>query len=332
MHAASYQQTPPAADVSVCIVNWNTREMLRRCLLSIRACSHGVRLQVIVVDNDSADGSADMVRQGFPEVTLIATGDNLGFARGSNRAAQAAVGAYVLYLNPDTELVSNAIRGMWAYMQQHPSCGATGCRLLNSDGSIQHTCASGFPTPRNELSSLLFLDRLFPRSRLFSSRELNYWDHANSCDVDCLSGACLMLPAALDKQLKGFDESLFMYGEDLDLCCRIRAQGLVLHYSASEVIYHHEGAASKKRGRSFAPLLQRAANHYFLHKNFGAGMAFAYRVAVSIGTAARLFAAGLLAPWWLLKGGQRRESFVNFMGKHADLFLWSVNAKQIPSR
>jgi N-acetylglucosaminyl-diphospho-decaprenol L-rhamnosyltransferase len=333
--ALSWSKNDPAhdavVDVSVCIVNWNTRELLRRCLLSIRKHTAGVQVQVIVVDNASADGSADMVKQGFPEVHLIASLDNHGFARGSNLAAQAATGSCVLYLNPDTELATNAILGMWAYLVQFPGCGAVGCRLLNSDGSIQSTCASDFPSPRNELSSLLFLDRLFPHSKAFSSRELSYWDHANSCDVECLSGACLMLPTLLARRLAGFDENLFMYGEDLDLCCRIRKHGLALHYLAEEVIYHHEGAASKKKGHGFAPLRQRAANFYFLQKNFGAWPAQGYRAAVLLGASARLLGAGVLAPLWWFRRASQRGQMLNFVHKHVDLLLWSLHLKSVPA-
>ncbi len=324
-----------AFDVSVCIVNWNTRALLERCLQSIREYTHGVRIEVIVVDNASADGSAAMVAAQFPEVRLIASPDNLGFARGSNRAAQAARGECVLYLNPDTELASNALRGMWRALASNPQCGAIGCRLLNTDGSIQLTCASSFPTPRNELMSLLCVDRLFPRARWCSARELTYWDHTDSREVECLSGACLMLRRSLDQQLHGFDERLFMYGEDLDLCCRIRARGLALHYLASEVVYHHEGAASQKKGRSFAPLLQRASTVYFLQKNVGHSAALAYRAAVLVGTAARLGGACLLAPLWLLHSvgrPARRARLADFIAKHCDLLLWSVRLKHIPLR
>ncbi len=319
-------------DVSVCIVNWNTRDLLRRCLQSIRDRTSGVRVEVIVVDNASSDGSSEMVAEAFPEVKLIASQENLGFARGSNLAAAAGSGRYVLYLNPDTELVTNAIYGMWAFLRNHPGYGAVGCRLLNTDGSIQLTCASTFPTPRNELASLFFLDRLFPHSEACSSRELNYWDHTDSRDVDCLSGACMMLPRPLAEQLNGFDEHLFMYGEDLDLCCRISKLGRPLQFLASETIYHHEGAASRKKGRSFAPLFQRAANYYFLQKNFGPTVAASYRTAVTLGSFARLIAGILLWPVWVVWRGVGRHEVWNFLGKHADLFLWSLGLKEMPSR
>lgn len=318
-------------DVSVCIVNWNTRELLRRCLLSLAEHTAGLRVEVIVVDNASSDGSADMVAREFSAVKLVASPENLGFAGGSNLAAAQARGHYILYLNPDTELVTNALFGMWAFLRHHPGHGAVGCRLLNSDGSIQLTCAASFPTLRNELSSLLFLDRLFPTSKVFSSRELNYWDHADSRNVDCLSGACMMLPRSLVQRLTGFDEQFFMYGEDIDLCCRVRRAGLPLRYLASEVVYHHEGAASRKRGRSFAPLFQRAANYDVLHRHFGPSAAWGYRAAVSIGSGARLVAALVLAPWWVARRGARRQELVNFVAKSADLLLWSIGLK-VPSR
>lgn len=311
-------------DVSVCIVNWNTRELLARCLRSIREHTAGLAVEVIVVDNGSSDGSAAMVALSFPETVLIEPGENLGFARGCNLAAAAASGDCVLYLNPDTELATNAIHGMWRFLMDNPGHGAVGCRLLNTDGSIQATCAAGLPTPRNELGSLLFLDRLFPRSRAFRPREQADGGHLDSRDAECLSGACMMLPRALVQRLGGFDEHLFMYGEDLDLCCRIRREGLRLRYLASETIYHHEGAASRQHGRSFAPLRQRAANYYVLRKHSGRASALAYRSAVLLGSGARLLGALVLSPLWMLGRRTRRAPLWPFIGRHADLFMWSI--------
>jgi len=314
-------------DVSVCIVNWNTRELLARCLQSIRQHTDGVAVEVIVVDNGSSDGSAAMIALGFPEVRLIEPDENLGFARGCNLAAASASGQCVLYLNPDTELATNAIHGMWQFLMNSPAYGAVGCRLLNTDGSIQPTCAAALPTPRNELSALLFLDRLFPRSRAFRPRELADGGHDDSRDAECLSGACMMLPRALALRLGGFDEHLFMYGEDLDLCCRIRREGLRLRYLASETIYHHEGSASRKRGRSFAPTRQRAANHYVLRKHFGRASALGYRAAVLVGSCVRLLGAIALSPLWALGRDTGRPALGAFIGRHADLFMWSIGVK-----
>jgi N-acetylglucosaminyl-diphospho-decaprenol L-rhamnosyltransferase len=318
--------------VSVCIVNWNTRELLRRCLKSIDACTQGLAHEVIVVDNHSMDDSAAMVAEEFPHVRLIASEINHGFARGSNLAARSAVGDCILYLNPDTEIVTNALFGMWQTLATTPSCGAVSCRLLNTNGSVQLTCASAIPSPRNELSSMLLLDRLFPRSRWLSARELGYWDHGDSRNVDCLSGACLMARRNLLEQLGGFDESLFMYGEDVDLCCRIAATGQTLRYLASEVVFHHEGAASKKKGPNYALLRQRAANCYVLGKHFGPLRALAYRGAVSVGAVARVAGAVILGPLLLASGRIGLPEAASFLRRHVGLLLWSVGLQRVPAR
>ncbi len=328
--AATRTSPPRSVDVSVCIVNWNTRDLLHNCLASIARHTHGCRVEVIVVDNASADDSVEMVRTGFPDVRVIASRANLGFARGSNLAAEAARGEYVLYLNPDTELVTDAITGLWHFLRANPGHGAAGCRLLNSDGSVQTTCASELPTLRNELASMLFLDRLFPRSRWLAARELAWWDHEDTRDVDCLSGACMMLPRVLVERLGGFDGRVFMYGEDLDLCCRVRATGARVGYVADEVIFHHEGAASAKRGYSFAPLRQRGANYFFLRKNRGLAPAVGYRVAVAVGAVARLAGALLAAPLWVLRGAARLPDWLPFVRRHAELLLWSLGLKRVP--
>jgi GT2 family glycosyltransferase len=319
-------------DVSVCIVNWNTHDLLRSCLRSIAARTNGLAYEVIVVDNASSDSSAEMVAREFPGVRLIASKDNLGFARGSNLAASQATGDCILYLNPDTELVTNALHGMWRTLATQPLCGAVSCKLLNSDGSVQLTCAAEIPSPRNELSSMLFLDRLFPGSALLSARELAYWDHLDSRDVPCLSGACLMARRATLDQIGGFDESLFIYGEDVDLCCRIAALGFTLRYMANETVFHHEGAASRKKGPDYAPLRQRAANHYVLAKHFGAPRALAYRGAVSLGSAARVGAGLAFGPVLLLLGRVGPAQAKRFLQRHVGLLLWSIGLQRAPAR
>jgi N-acetylglucosaminyl-diphospho-decaprenol L-rhamnosyltransferase len=311
-------------DVSICIVNWNTRELLCKCLDSIRRLTKGVRYETIVVDNASSDDSVETVRREFPEVRLIASTENLGFARGTNLAAKHGTGRYILYLNPDTEIVTDAISGMVRAMDSDPAIAAIGCRLLNTDGSIQYTCACDLPSPRNELCSLLGLDRVFPRVPFFSARELGYWSHDASRDVECLSGACMMLRRELVQRYGGLDESLFMYGEDVDLCARITRDGGRLHYLASEIIYHHEGSGSRKRGRDFAPIRQRAANYYFLTKHYGQGKALRYRAAVFIGSCARLAGVAAAAPALVMLGRQARERVALVLTRYGKLTLWAT--------
>jgi GT2 family glycosyltransferase len=154
----------------------------------------------------------------------------------------------------------------------------------------------------------------------------------DSRSIDCLSGACLMIPRALAERLQGFDENLFMYGEDLDLCARVRADGRSLYYLASEVIYHHEGAGTRKRSSRFAPLRQRAANAYFIGRHFGEMRALTYRGAVTIGSLFRMTGATLGMPWLVFQSGWDWATAKDFIGLNGDLFLWSVGLKNVELR
>lgn len=312
-------------DVSICIVSWNTRELLARCLRSIRTKTDGLAYEIIVVDNGSADGSAAMVRHEFPECRLIASTVNLGFVRGNNRAVAEATGSYVLYLNPDTELVTNAVSGMFQFLEHHSAYDAAGCRLINPDGSIQFTCASTYPTPFRELCQALFLNRIFKGMRLFSARELDYWDHRDSRSVDCLSGACMMVRRSVLEPLGGFDSNIFMYSEDLDLCYRIRQRGGQIYYLASEVIIHREGSSSSRRSnRNFALIQQKESNYYFLNKHYGPSRAERYRLVTGFGAVARIVGTLLFAPLVVLLANRGGKGLAVLLQRQLSLFCWAI--------
>lgn len=313
-------------DVSICIVNWNTRELLCACIESIRARTTGLQYEIVVVDNDSSDGTVETVRSKFPDVKLIASASNLGFARGCNLAVAHAVGRHILYLNPDTEIVTNAVYGMSQVLDESPEIGAVGCRLLNSDGSVQYTCACAAPSARNELCALLGLDRIFSSTPIFSARELAYWDHEDNRDVECLSGACVMMRRELVDVLGGLDESTFMYGEDVDLCVRVAKTGARVHYLASEKIYHHEGSGSRKRGRDFAPMRQRNANCYVLEKHQGRGSAFRYRLAVFAGSCIRCASAAIVLPLTLFHR-PAYDRVLHAFQRYGNLALWAIKLR-----
>ena len=167
-------------DLSVCIVNWNTKELLKKCINSIYDKTIGINFEVIIVDNASQDGSVEMLKKEIPQCVTIASNDNLGFAKANNLAVKKATGKYILFLNPDTELKTNALVGMMKFMEQNVKCGAIGCKLINIDGSIQFTCARKFPTPFNKFCFLAMIDRIFPKCKFISSTEMGYWDHLDS--------------------------------------------------------------------------------------------------------------------------------------------------------
>jgi hypothetical protein len=311
-------------DVSVCIVNWNTGKLLDNCIRSIKEKTRGLSYEIIIVDNNSSDNSVSMIKSNHPECVLIESGKNLGFAKGNNEAVKKASGRYILYLNPDTELITNALCGMYRFLEVNADFGAVGCTLITSEGKIQFTCARTFPTPLNQFSLLAMLNRLFPRSKNLSTIEMGYWDHADSREVDCLSGACIMARHAIVETLRGFDEEYFMYAEDVDLCYRIRKGSWKIYYLAEERIFHHEGASSKKKtNRHFSSLMQRASNFYFLKKNFGYKTALEFKVAVGVGSIIRLSALVLLTPFLVASKRMSTDIF----SKYFNLLLWSIGAR-----
>jgi len=317
-------------DLSICIVNWNTKSLLRKCLKSIYDETQEIYFEVIVVDNASQDGSVEMLEKDFPQCHTIPSKVNLGFSKGNNLAIKHANGKYILFLNPDTELTTNALSEMQKFLERNTSYGAVGCKLLNKDGSIQFTCARKFPTPLNQFCFLSLLDRLFPRSKLFSSTEMKYWNHSDSKDVDCLSGACIMARKGIIDQLGGFNEDYFMYGEDIDLCYSIKKKlGWSIYYLANEEIYHYSGASSDQvNDRFFSTILQRDSNYKFIRKNYGKSKAAEYRIAVLFGSILRLFIITISLFPLKVKKHSRKMSVYTFK-KYLSLMFWSLKIKTI---
>jgi N-acetylglucosaminyl-diphospho-decaprenol L-rhamnosyltransferase len=234
-------------DITIIIVNWKVRDLLRQCLTSLRT-SAGLRpdqMQIIVVDNHSEDGSVEMVRTEFPEVALIANADNPGFGRANNQALPISVGSYLLLLNPDTVVFDGAINKLLQHLQECPDVAAMGCRLLNADRSLQRWTGGAFPRLWNVASHYLFLDQLLPRfirpAPLYLDR-----DATEDIEVDWVSGACMILRVSM---LNGtlFNPAFFMYGEDMELCHRLKQAGHRVVYSPVASIIHYQGASMRQQ-------------------------------------------------------------------------------------
>lgn len=265
-------------DLGIVILNWNTRDLLRDCLRSVFA-SQGVTYQVCVVDNASADGSADMVRAEFPQAVVIESPVNNGYAAGNNlglralgfagphpSAAQAEAPRYALLLNPDTVLPPEALAKMVAYLEAHPQCGIAGPRLMLPTGKLDLACRRSFPTPEVSFYRLTGLSKLFPKSRLFGRYNLTYLSPDVETEVDSVVGAFMMVRREAIQQVGLLDEHFFMYGEDLDWALRIKQHGWQVRYNPHVTVLHVKRAASRRSHR--AQIAFHEAMLYFYRKHY----------------------------------------------------------------
>lgn len=236
-------KTHMAIDISIIIVSWNVRDFLNRCLGSIYRNPSGVNFEVIVVDNGSSDGSAGMVKSGFPLLRLIEEKENLGFAGANNVALKEASGRYVLFLNPDTEVFADTLQRMSESMDAHPDWSALACKLIFSDGTLQPSCRH-FPSLFTDLMENLYLDWLFPRSPIFNYYRMGSWPHDSLRRVDVPYGACLMARRSVLDTVGPMDERFFMYYDEIDLCRRIKKSGGSVWYIPTISVIHHSNKSS----------------------------------------------------------------------------------------
>ncbi|ANY74144.1 glycosyl transferase family 2 [Paenibacillus ihbetae] len=234
-------------DVSILIVNYNTRQLTLDCLQSVYASETEFTYEVIVIDNDSKDDSVQAIRQEFPLVRLIENTENTGFAIANNQGMAAAQGRYVLLLNSDTVIQRDTLQTMVAFMDRNPITGASGCKIILPDGSLDKACKRGFPTPSASFYYAFGLSKLFPNEPRFNQYQLGYLDPDQEYPVDCLVGAFMLVRRETIEQVGGLDETFFMYGEDIDWCYRIKQAGWGIHYYPRTTIVHYKGGSARRR-------------------------------------------------------------------------------------
>jgi len=256
--------------LSIVIVNYNTRDLLRDCLRSIQN-SEGIQdVELLVVDNASSDASAAMVSAEFPRVHLIENPTNAGYAHANNLALRQCLGRYLLLLNPDTVLPPDALVRMIAFMDAHPEAGVAGPKLVRQNGSLDAACRRSFPSPEVSLYRMLGLSRLFPKSRRFGRYNMTYLDAGLPAEVDSVVGAFMMVRDTVVKQVGLLDDRFFMYGEDLDWAFRIKSGGWKVLYNPEVVVLHLKGAASSRHSRKATIEFYRAM-HIFYRKHYAGG-------------------------------------------------------------
>lgn len=233
-----------APDVSIIVVSFNTRDLLRDCLRTVQRYAGGLSVETIVVDNVSRDGSADMVAAEFPDAVLIRSMVNLGFAAANNRAFEVARGRYLVLLNSDAFLRPGALERSVAYMDADPRIGLGGARLVGRDDSWQPS-ARMFPSPVLELVTISGLAAKYPQSRVFGRLDRTWADQSAAAEVDWVPGAYSIIRREALDSAGSFDEKFYLYYEEVDLCRRIQAAGYSIWYWPDVVVEHWGGESSK---------------------------------------------------------------------------------------
>lgn len=264
------------ADLGIVILNYNTRELLRECLLSL-VDTRGLTLDIAVVDNASTDGSAAMMAQEFSGVRLIASERNGGYAYGNNLALREFLARpnpprALMLLNTDTRVPPDALRRLMDFLDTHPDVGVVGPKLVRADGSLDLACRRSFPTPEISFYRMLGLSQLWPRSPRFGRYNLTFLDENEITEVDSVVGAAMIIRTRALQQAGLLDESFFMYGEDLDLALRIKQHGWKVFYNPHAQIVHYKRESSKKSRKAQVEFYR--AMYIFYNKHYRATTPF----------------------------------------------------------
>lgn len=258
--------------LSVVIVNYNVKYFLEQCLYSVAKAGTGIEMEVFVVDNNSVDGSVEMLRQKFPAVKVIANTGNTGFSKANNQAIKVSTGEYVLLLNPDTVVEEDTFTKVIGFMDQHPDAGALGVKMIDGAGKFLPESKRGLPTPSVAFFKMTGLSGLFPRSRLFGRYHLGFLDENKTWTVDVLAGAFMFLRRSVLEKTGLLDEDFFMYGEDIDLSYRITKAGYKNYYFPDTRILHYKGESTKKSSVNYVFVFYNAMV-IFAKKHFSPGNA-----------------------------------------------------------
>ncbi|MEK9151936.1 MAG: glycosyltransferase family 2 protein, partial [Patescibacteria group bacterium] len=255
-------------DLSIIIVNWKVRDLLRRCLLSVYAGTSGISFEVFVADNDSDDGSVEMVRREFPQAALLANKKNLGFAAGNNPAIKMSKGDFVVWLNPDAEVIGNALGRMVGYLRANPEVGIAGPRIVNEDGSVQPSVRR-FPTPLSQALIMLKIQNLMPTLAPLRRYYALDFDYSRAVAVDQVMGAAMFIRRSVFEKIGLLDERFFIWYEEVDFCKRAKDAGFEIRYVPAATVRHGGGQSFRQ---VFGPKKQRMMNRslrQYMGKHYG---------------------------------------------------------------
>jgi GT2 family glycosyltransferase len=312
--------------VSTIIVNWRSTGYLRACLYSIYKNVNDISFETIVVDNGSFDGCGELIEKEFPGVIFIQNEHNSGFSRANNLAVRRASGEYLLFLNPDTEIVESAFGELTNHLERFPQVGIVGCRVLNSDLTIQQYYLHAFPSLLNRTLNVDLLKRTFPKWRLWGIRALCEYA-GEAVTVDAISGCCMLVRKTAFEKVGGFGESFFMYTEDVDLSLKIKNAGFGVQYiGKGEVIHHGRKSSALQEQTSFADIMVIQSTALFFRMTRGAFYAQAYRMLIGCSALVRLMTVVLLG---LLGGVIFQRRWVSATWRKWTLILrWAIHSEE----
>ncbi|MCG6186447.1 glycosyltransferase [Maribellus maritimus] len=259
-------------ELSVIIVNYNVKHFLEQCLHSVLKASKNISTEIFVVDNNSVDGSVQLIPEKFPEVEFIVNKKNLGFSKANNQAIKKAKGKYILLLNPDTVVEEDTFEKVIEFMDFHADAGGLGVKMIDGKGNFLPESKRGLPTPWVAFYKMFGLSGLFPKSKKFGKYHLSFLDENKIHEVDVLAGAFMVLRKTVLDKIGLLDETFFMYGEDIDLSYRITKAGFKNYYFPKTTIIHYKGESTKKGSLNYVKVFYNAMN-IFARKHFSGGKA-----------------------------------------------------------
>ena len=308
-------------DLSIIIVNWNSVDFTRACIASIRANVRDLDYEVIVVDNASQDDTRCLLSGKLPSLKLVHSPINVGFAGANNLGVLHSSGNKLLFLNPDTLVLGDAIQKMVARLASSSEIAAVGCRLLNRDLSLQTSCVQPFPTILNQVFALDWIQRRWPRWSLLGIRSLSE-DADGIHEVEVVSGACLMVKRDVFETVGGFSTEYFLYAEEADLCYCIRRTGWKVCHVGDASVVHFGGESSKSNGSTFSDVVMRESVFKLLRKFRGRTYAYLYRAALLLSAMLRLT---VLAPLLLVPSSvMNRASTLRAFRKWRSIASWCL--------
>ncbi len=309
-----------APELSVIIVNWNSKDYVIKCLNSLRTHCCDIDYEVIVIDGASFDGCDIALKSVHPKSTFVQSFENVGFGRCNNEASNQARGQYILLLNPDTEVTPNSIQTLLKTAKSSKTTGIVGAKLLNTDGTFQTSSVLAYPTALNQALDSNFIKNHLPILNLWKTREA-YTTNSVS-QVEAISGACMLMRKDTFKAIGGFTQDYFMYSEDVDLCYKTKSYGLDILYNPNSIIVHHGGGSSSTQPSEFSLIEFRKSTHRFLTLRKSKTSANTFTILLLLSSVLRILALTISYPL------SNRVSCWQSIKKWKTTLIWCLTKKE----